>query len=220
VLIAHTHALASLPHTPCTAEEVQHVQPSAAVASGAFGVAHARTGAARAAATRELRAWVVDPLCTHVDVAFIDASEALRAYETALSDVKLQHAHARKLEAKGERKAPDAAAARVKLAAMSARIAPAAARVHSKLSLLVAKQEGDTDKWVAKHSKVERRLAEEAHTCVRARALLLRGAADVAACPAVARDPAAADARVCACVCVCVAPPPPSLAPASAPQCV
>jgi hypothetical protein len=149
------------------ADEVQHGQASPAVASGVFGNAHARAAAARAATAREQRAWVVDPLRAHVNIAFVDASEALRSYETALADVKLQHAHARKLEAKGERKAAEAEAARAKLAAMTARIAPQAERVHSKLSLLVRKQEGDFDKWVAKMSKSERRLAEEAQTCVR-----------------------------------------------------
>ena len=145
---------------------MQHGQASPAVASGAFGIAHARAVAARAATAREQRAWVVDPLRAHVGIAFVDASEALRAYETALADVKLQHAHARKLEAKGERKASEAQAARAKLAAMSARIAPQAERVHSKLSLLVRKQEGDFDKWVAKMSKSERKLADETRACV------------------------------------------------------
>jgi hypothetical protein len=145
---------------------VQHGQASPAVASGAFGTAHGRAAFARAATAREQRAWVVDPLRAHVGIAFVDASEALRSYETALSDVKLQHAHARKLEAKGDRKAAEAASARVKLTAMTARIAPQAERVHSKLSLLVRKQEGDFDKWVAKMSKSERKLSEETQACV------------------------------------------------------
>ena len=152
---------------------MQHGQASPAVASGAFGNAHARAAAARAATAREQRAWVVDPLRAHVNIAFVDASEALKSYETALSDVKLQHAHARKLEAKGERKAAEADAARAKLAAMTARIAPQAERVHSKLSLLVRKQEGDFDKWVAKMSKSERRLAEESLTCAHPLFILL-----------------------------------------------
>ena len=134
---------------------------SPVLASGAFGAAHARAASARAAQARELRAWVLDPLTSHVNIACVDASEALREYETALADVALQQQHAVKLQAKGDRKATEAAAAEAKLQRMLGRIAPAASRVQSKLQLLVQKQDCDLEKWAAKGSRGERKVCEE-----------------------------------------------------------
>jgi len=137
---------------------------SECLAPGAFGSAHAKAAAARAAAAREMRLRVLEPLDSHVSAACVDASVAVKEYESALDDVALQHAHVQKLAAKGARKAGEHAAATAKLEQMRQRMEPQAQRVASKLRLLLSKQDLDAEKWAAKHASCERKLAQDLAT--------------------------------------------------------
>lgn len=126
--------------------------------------------------------------CCHPEAAADRGSPRARRAASACAQF------AKKLEAKGERKSAEAAAAFKKLQEMQDRIRPQAERCRDKLRMLNKKQTLDLERWLLRYAQGVQALNEQSTqafgACLRMEDRMLisqAGASRDAACPAHAR---------------------------------